>query len=191
MGTKKQGALIKQFAYWEEKFPGKAAALMEYLAQFYEKPELKPELPDSQERARESVFWTKVNKVETFRYQVEDQPLAEYAVALQLCSFDDSLSAYLTGTLDESRMKSLNAGLWFSLLKSLLEQFREVYKGTYVQRWESGWESFVDLLLYPSAFILAGKPEEAAKFKPIHRVLLSGNFPFGLDRQNNLIVLDA
>ncbi|MFA4955220.1 MAG: hypothetical protein WC641_07990 [Patescibacteria group bacterium] len=191
MGTKKQDALIKQFAYWEEKFPGKATALMEYLAQFYEKQELKPELPDSRERARESVFWTKVNKVETFRYRLEDQVLAEYAVALQLRTFDNSLSTYLARTLDESQVKPLNAGLWFSLLRSLLEQFHKKHVGTYVQRWEPGWESFVDLLLYPSAFILADKPEEAAKFKPIHQVLLAGSFPFGLDRENNLIVLTA
>lgn len=178
----------ERVAFWEKLFPGKGAALMDVLWPFYDwKPELKAELPDLEARARQAIFWRKFERARIFR-------------ADQLDSFESLLGtllqASLMASLMDSLMDSLGSSLWnmflislrFSLNDLLLLSFR-------VSLGDLLCAPLRDLLcaslFFASGFALAGKPEEAAKFKPLHELCLAGNFPLGFDKEGNLLVLVA
>jgi hypothetical protein len=165
--------------HWEERFPGKGAALLEILKPFFNwKPELKPALPDLEERAKSAVFWREIAGVRVFRSE-SDLFHAPLRVSLWV-----SFQAPLRDSLRISLLNSLRD----SLPDSLPDLFRDSFRYSLL---DSLRPSFGDSLFYPCGFVLAGKFETAAKFKLLHDLWLAGNFPAGFDNEGNLLVLVA
>ena len=78
---------------WEERFPGKGKALMEVLRPFYDwKLELKPALPDLEERAKKAVSWREISGVRVFTEYYLDSSMYSLRASL-LNSLEDSLMA--------------------------------------------------------------------------------------------------
>ncbi len=156
-------------AFWEERFPGKGKALLEIVRPFYGwKPELKPAFPDLEVRGKQAMFWCEVKGVRAIRSGEEvslgDSPWP---------SLGDSLQGSLQSSLRTSLRDSLSDSLGYSLWSSLEVSLRT---------------SLLLSLFYACSFILVGKPEEAAKLRPLLALWLDGNFPRDLDKDRNLLV---
>ena len=163
-------------AFWESRFPGKGEALMEILRPFYDwEPELKPVLPDLEERIRNVVFWRDTLDVKVFTISDGGSLWA---------SLWDSLWSSPRSSLRDS----LRDSLWASLRDSLWDSLRDSL------RFSLGFfllDSLSASLFYSCGFILADKPEEAAKLQPLLDLWLAGNFPVGFDKDGNLLILVA
>jgi len=205
----RQEATDLDFAYWEELFPRKGAAIMGFVHPFYYewKPKLNSALPDLEDRAKEVVFWRKVAGVKVYR-------LSEAA------SLGASLEDSLKVTLGDSIWRSLRASLWHSfraspwdsrrashwdLLRASLRRSLRALLGASLKDslGDSLAASFKDSLkdsllkslfyslIYPLAYVLADEPDEVRKFRALHQLWLAGNYPVGFDREWNLLVLVA
>ena len=86
--------------------------------------------------------------------------------------FQLSDAASLWDSLRDSLRYSLGASLGDSLRDSLEASLR--YS-----------------LFFPCGFILADRPAQAARFKPLLDLWLAGNYPVGFDKDGNLLVLVA
>ncbi|MBI5654145.1 hypothetical protein HZC53_00605 [Candidatus Uhrbacteria bacterium] len=164
----------KHLAFWEERFPGKGATLMEILQPFYGwKEERKPVLPDVEEQAKSAIHWREIQGVRIFKgwYSLHD-------------SLHNSLVRSLRNSLHHSLHDSLADSLWNSLAYSLADSLiLPDVNWDYDPLWES--------LFFACGYILAGKPDEAAKFKPLLNLFVAGNFPLGFDEEGNLLILVA
>ncbi len=193
-----------RLAFWEKRFPGKGVALMDILGPFYGwKPELKPALPDLEARVNSAVHWRRVKGVGVFKASLDVSLLASLRASLGV-SFRNLLWASLHTTLGASLEASLSDSLRFSLGPSLWASLDDkISVSLSISSWTTIWTSigpdlryaFSDSLrkscLFACGFILAGKPEDAAKFQPLLNLWLAGNFPVGFDRDGNLLVLVA
>ena len=105
-------------AFWESRFPGKGEALMEILRPFYDwEPELKPVLPDLEERIRNVVFWRDTLDVKVFTISDGGSLWASLWDSLwssPRSSLRDSLRDSLWASLRDSLWDSLWASLFYS-----------------------------------------------------------------------------
>ena len=138
-------------------------------------PTLKPVISNLETKAEEAIFWCKFKGV---------------------CTFHPSESSQLWSSIYESLQSVLEHPFGHELQKSLRNRFLTPLN-------ESSWSSFNDSLrtLIEESFsssighsvdhILADKLEIATKLKPLLELWLAGNFPIGIDRSDQLIVLVA
>lgn len=187
-------------AFWDKKFPGKGAALMGILAPFRGwRPELKRASANLPKSARRAIFWSDIAGVRKFRAADADelQDLVDAApetwLFLKLFPaikelFGVSLHASLEDALKEAGFTARHFGLWSA---SLGKVFVPGY-GSYWAPLSATLDDALDFsLLYACAYELLDRPAEAAKFKPLHELWRTGNFPLGFDKEGNLLVLVA
>ncbi len=144
---------------------------------------------------------------DSFQASLSDLLQASLSDLLQ-ASHGESLQTWLGDTLAdellESIVASLGASLGDSIMASLRPTLRALHQGTLGDTLaDSLWmmirdtfvnsllDSLVTSLFYPPGFILAGKSDQAAQFKPLHELWLAGNFPLGLGADGNFLVLVA
>jgi hypothetical protein len=172
MKNNKKMGVDSNLAFWEERFPRKGRAIMEVLRPFYIwKPVLKPPLPDLEIKAKEAVFWRGVTGVRIFSRAEAVSP-------------QDSIGFWLRDSLGDSLGDSLEDPLGNSLRDSLRIALGSVFRFR-----GSRDDSCVDSIFCTIAYVISDKPDEAAKFKPLLDLWLSGNYPFGFDKDDNLLIL--
>lgn len=156
----KQGPADPKLAYWEEKFPGKGETLMSVLRPFYDwKPEVKPALPNLEERAREAIFWRKIERVKAVDGQ-ELNSIRLHVSGSGLGIPEMVIPRHATGAHPLS--SELRGLLWQSL--------QESFWGS-IHRSDAIWESSFACC----ERILDGRLEEAFKFKYFHELWFAGN----------------
>lgn len=162
----------ERLAFWEERFPGKGAALMEILRPFYDwKPELKPAIPRLEARAKRAVFWKE--------YQVR---------RIYPASFGTVHFASLVAPFGDSFWTIHIDSLWTPLEDSLSYARADSHGANHAISLRC---SLLSLLHTACVYVLTVEPEKAARFKPLLELWLAGNFPAGFDADGNLLVLVA
>lgn len=170
----------RRIAYWEQKFPGKGAAIMEILRPFYAwKPELKPTLPDLEARVKQAVSWREITDVRVFPLDQRESLQSLYRDSLGE-SLLDSIRYLLDTSLRSSLWDSFEQSLWGSLEVSLWDVLRD--RPRY---------SFRDLLYSAVLCVVAGRFEKAEKLQDLFALYFAGNFPVGFDECGKLLVLTA
>ena len=99
----------ERLALWEERFPGKGAGLMKVVQPFYDwMPEIKPPLPNLEERARGAVFWHEFGAIRCIgaydgAASISEDKLIEESLFGALCNeVDTALGDYLQDIVEES-----------------------------------------------------------------------------------------
>lgn len=169
-------------AFWEEKFPGNGGAITDVLRPFYGwQPVLRAAIPCLEERSRQAICWRELNDIRVL-CAARETSLWHSCQRLIKVSLMDSLK----DPSHELSQEWLRARLLSSLEASLKVRFTRAL-------WDSLDAMLQDCLRgslwVPCCLAVAGKLEEAAKFKPLLDLWLAGNFPVGFDAEGNLLVL--
>jgi hypothetical protein len=160
--TKPRTEIELRLVRWDDRFPGKGRELMDVLQPFYGKRTFTPPLPDLEERAKKAIFWHEFDGIRTLR---KSDARSISSGDLHFESLGKTLESLLGSPLKET--------LW-----DLLGESRSL-------------ERFRPLLFLSCGYILADLHEEADKFQPLLDLWLAGNFPYGFDKEGNLLVLVA
>lgn len=179
---------------WEDRFPGNGDALLDILEPFYHwQPKREPALPDLLSRARNAIFWRGLKGVDL----LNNSNAWSQGCKNSYGSLSGSMSPPVLRSLFRSQEflrleNELADALDGSLLMVLRRQLRNSLGRNLVNT--RGLEAVLTLeflLLIPCGYILIGRPEEAARFKPLQELLLAGNFPAGLGHDGVLGILVA
>ncbi|MFA5184888.1 MAG: hypothetical protein WC551_00165 [Patescibacteria group bacterium] len=169
-----------RLAFWEKRFPGKGAALLDILGPFYGwKPELKPALPDLEARVKAALSpWFILG------FGVKAFPKSRDK------EFWDLFYDTLDGALDET---CWGPGNWVGQSMKLTfgdalgEACDEAFGGVFYD--PDGGIEIGSILHYPCSLILLGEPEQATEFKPLLELWRAGNRPKAFDKgyKNSLV----
>ncbi|MBI5654147.1 hypothetical protein HZC53_00615 [Candidatus Uhrbacteria bacterium] len=172
-----------RLAFWEKRFPGKGAALLDILGPFYGwKPELKPALPDLEARVRAALSpWF------NHGFGVKAFPKSRDKELWDL--YYDSLD----GALDDTPLSLKGwsgASMKLTFGDALGEACDEAFGETFFD--SEGFGPLGSILMYPCSHILLGEPEQAAKYATLFELWRAGNCPILFDKgYDNSLVLVA
>ncbi len=169
--------------FWEKRFFGKGAVLMEFVGPFQDwRPRLASPLPDLEQRAREAVFFREFKEVRCVPFSHRD----EYEGHLRH-TFQDLLGNVFDS---ETYRDALQRAAWdlvadlFIYRTSLNRKYRDNLGGPMLH-------SLKWILVHACHFAIVGELEKAGEFKPLIDLWLAGNFPIGIGYDGNLLVLVA
>jgi hypothetical protein len=170
----------KYLAIWEARFPGKGVALMEIVGPFCGwKPELKPALPDLEDRVRAALSpWWEPN------FGVRAFPLSRNQERWNL--FYDTLDSELHESLFGPHLWT-GGSLELTFGDSLFETFLESFDDTLYD--SEGFSELGSILQYPCSLILLDEPESAADFKQLLQLWRDGNCPTLFDEGYKTILV--
>lgn len=200
-------------AFWEKIYPGKKKALEEVLRPFHGRLELKPALPDLEERVRKAFFWLEhlPNEEVTFRASQADD--VNTLMRVIRASFWVEYVGSLWDRLGDNLGDVLGLG-YKRILRDVITQHvslptfdceADFHAFGDEELWDSlgsalgeayaprtfFWVAFWTPLIESCAYILLDRPEEAAKLKPLRDLWLAGNLPVGLADEGQRLVLVA
>lgn len=179
-----EGGLAREnrFAIWESRCPGKGKAIADLLRPFYGwAPVLTPARFDLEALTKEAIFWRPITAVRICKQSEVDLTGGD-SIGL---SFWNSIWAKFGGLIGPPLWDFIESWLDESFAEELLAWPTNPFGETELPNWFGHW------LFYAVAFTIIDKVEEAAKFKLVLDLWLTGNIPFAFDGDNNLLVLVA
>lgn len=171
--------------FWEDRFPRRGEAFAQLLTPFYDwKPCVKPLERDAENKARQAIFWSLIPGIQIYRTDSElrtelDDALRHAFRGALFTRVRRPLQDLLSGAFEDSTF-------WPQIRAWFEESFDRspVETEALVRIRFSLWAS----IYYPCLSIVANNLKQARRFKPLHQLWLSGNFPVGFDGDGTLLL---